>query len=46
MVRDGDKTLKQLLLAGPLMSVNGFKNYKVLKNQFSKWIEPQKLLSR
>jgi hypothetical protein len=30
-------TLKQLLLAGPVMSKEGYTDYKALKKQFNKW---------
>lgn len=32
-----DLSLRQLLLAGPVMTEDGYKNYKDLKEQFNKW---------
>ncbi len=35
--KQGVKTLKQLLLSGPIMTADGLENYKDLKKQFNKW---------
>lgn len=32
-----NSTLQQLLLSGPVMTIDGYKNYKSLGKQFNKW---------
>jgi hypothetical protein len=35
--KPSDLSLKQLLLTGPVMTKEGYANYKGLKKQFNKW---------
>lgn len=35
--KDANYTLTQLLLSGPVMTKDGYNNYKTLNKQFNKW---------